>query len=78
MKKYQYILLDLDGTLTDPAQGITNSICHALKHWGMEESDRNKLYRFIGPPLKQFLSTITTFLRHKRRKRWRNTENIFR
>lgn len=53
MKKYQYILLDLDGTLTDPAQGITNSICHALKHWGMEESDRNKLYRFIGPPLKQ-------------------------
>ena len=27
----QYILFDLDGTLTDPALGITNSIMHAIK-----------------------------------------------
>ena len=33
MKKY--ILFDLDGTLTDPALGITNSLMHALKKFGM-------------------------------------------
>ncbi len=48
---YKYILFDLDGTLTDPGLGITNSAAYALKHWGIEETDRNKLYKFIGPPL---------------------------
>ncbi len=42
---------DLDGTLTDPAIGITNSIMYALKSYGIEETDREKLYPFIGPPL---------------------------
>ena len=38
MKK-QYILFDLDGTLTDPAEGITKSVQYALKHFGIEEDD---------------------------------------
>ena len=29
--KYEYVLFDLDGTLTDPALGITNSVMYALK-----------------------------------------------
>ena len=50
MKK-QYILFDLDGTLTDPAEGITKSVQYALKHFGIEEDDLEKLQPFIGPPL---------------------------
>ena len=50
MKK-THILFDLDGTLTDPCMGITNSVMHALAHFGIEVTDRAQLYRFIGPPL---------------------------
>ncbi|MBQ9781267.1 MAG: HAD family hydrolase [Clostridia bacterium] len=46
-----YILFDLDGTLTDPGLGITNSVAHALAHFGITVTDRTQLYRFIGPPL---------------------------
>ena len=45
------IFFDLDGTLTDPAEGITNSVAYALSKFGIEVSDRRELYRFIGPPL---------------------------
>ena len=45
------ILFDLDGTLTDPALGITNSILHALGKMGRDLPPRESLYRFIGPPL---------------------------
>ena len=36
MKRYKYILFDLDGTLTDPEEGITKSIAHGLEKMGME------------------------------------------
>ena len=49
--KYQYCLFDLDGTLTDPGIGITNSVMYALKKYGIEVKDRTELYSFIGPPL---------------------------
>lgn len=51
MKDYQYFLFDLDGTVTDPGEGITNSVMYALQKFGIHERDRRKLYRFIGPPL---------------------------
>lgn len=51
MKNYEYILFGLDGTLTDPAEGITNSVMLALKKIGIKENDRTNLYKFIGPPL---------------------------
>ncbi len=51
MKSYNVILFDLDGTLTDPGLGITNSVMHALKKYGIEVADRSELYKFIGPPL---------------------------
>ncbi len=49
---YDYIFFDLDGTLTDPVIGITNSVMYALKKFNIEVADRRELYRFIGPPLK--------------------------
>ncbi len=45
------ILFDLDGTLTDPGEGITNSVAYALSQFGIEVKDRRQLYPFIGPPL---------------------------
>lgn len=47
----QYLFFDLDGTLTDPALGITNSIIYALKKFNIEVEKREDLYVFIGPPL---------------------------
>lgn len=48
---YQTILFDLDGTLTDPGIGITNSVAYALGKYGITVNDRSELYKFIGPPL---------------------------
>ena len=48
---YTHILFDLDGTLTDPGEGITNSVVYALKKYGITVADRTTLFGFIGPPL---------------------------
>lgn len=48
---FKYILFDLDGTLTDPGTGITNSIMYALEKMSAEPMSREELYKFIGPPL---------------------------
>ncbi len=49
---YSTVLFDLDGTLTDPGEGITNSVAYALGRYGIEVGDKKSLYSFIGPPLK--------------------------
>lgn len=48
---YRYVLFDLDGTLTDPKEGICKSVQYALHHMGIEEPEIDKLEPFIGPPL---------------------------
>ena len=45
------VLFDLDGTLTDPGLGITNSVIYALDKFGISVENRSELYKFIGPPL---------------------------
>ena len=49
MKKYEILLFDLDGTLTDSAPGILNCARHALNI--MNRPEPENMYRFIGPPL---------------------------
>lgn len=51
IRTVQYFFFDLDGTLTDPGIGITNSVMYALRKMGIEPPAREKLYSFIGPPL---------------------------
>lgn len=51
MKQYQTILFDLDGTLTDPAEGIAASFVYALENMHLPVPDKKTLTRFIGPPL---------------------------
>jgi len=48
---YRLFIFDLDGTLTDPKVGITNSIQYALTCLGIKEKDKKYLTKFIGPPL---------------------------
>ena len=48
----KYLLFDLDGTLTDPKEGITKSVRHALKAFDIEEENLDNLCCFIGPPLR--------------------------
>ncbi len=48
---YNTVLFDLDGTLTNPGRGITNSVAYALNKFGIETEDKKELYKFIGPPL---------------------------
>ncbi|MBQ4429094.1 MAG: HAD hydrolase-like protein [Clostridia bacterium] len=59
--KYKYCLFDLDGTLTDPAPGITASVAYALERFGIEVSDRAELNKFIGPPLVYSFKTFFGF-----------------
>ena len=50
---YNTILFDLDGTLTDPAKGITGGVAHALDYFGNKYESRKALEIFIGPPLRE-------------------------
>lgn len=51
MKEYKYYIFDFDGTLVDSSEGIFNCIVYALKEFGIEESNRDILRVFMGPPL---------------------------
>ncbi len=51
ISRAKYILFDLDGTLTDPREGITKCVQYALERFGIQVSDLNDLVCFIGPPL---------------------------
>ena len=59
--KYKYCLFDLDGTLTDPGIGITDSVMYALKKFDIDVKDRSELYPFIGPPLDYSFKTYFGF-----------------
>lgn len=48
-----YLLFDLDGTLTNPKEGITKCVQYALRALGIDEPDLDNLTPFIGPPLRQ-------------------------
>lgn len=65
---FQSILFDLDGTLTDAAPGITNSVKYALSKFGIDETDDNKLRKFLGPPLISSFMEFYGFSKEKAQK----------
>jgi phosphoglycolate phosphatase len=52
------LLFDLDGTLTDPEEGITGCIAHASEALGVPAPNRTFLRRFIGPPLRESFASL--------------------
>ena len=59
--KYNTILFDLDGTLTDPAEGITKSVAFSLDAYGVPYKSLDALRPFIGPPLREQFMKYTGF-----------------
>ena len=51
MKQHCHIFFDLDGTLTDPYEGITQCILYALDELGFAHPSDKYLHSCIGPPL---------------------------
>ena len=62
---FDYLFFDLDGTLTDPALGITNSFIYALKYFGLEIPSYETLCTFIGPPLPDTFKNLLGFSEDK-------------
>lgn len=57
---HDLLLFDLDGTLSDPLEGIGRSINYALTHFGFPEQTMADLAAYIGPPLDESFRIITS------------------
>ncbi len=47
----QLVIFDLDGTLTDSAEGIVACFLHALEHIGVAVPDGDLVAQIVGPPM---------------------------
>ena len=54
----QLVIFDLDGTLTDSADGIVSSFRHALGQIGAAVPDGDLTSRIVGPPMHHTLSAM--------------------
>ena len=51
MSKYDVIAFDLDGTLTDPKEGLCSGFEYCFKKLGLPYASRESLSKYIGPSL---------------------------
>ena len=51
MKKYDYLLFDLDGTLIESAESVRVSLAHAMEALGLPCPDLSDYTKYVGPPL---------------------------
>lgn len=65
--KYSTVLFDLDGTLTDPVQGICGSVRYALQKAGRPVGPIESYHKYIGLPYSARLRFMRT--QHRRRRR---------
>ena len=70
----QYLLFDLDGTLTDPMVGITSSVQYALEKFGIHVRYLKELIRRLQNHFRNFMG----FRKRMRRRQYNITENIMR
>jgi len=57
--KYETLIFDLDGTISDPKVGIFRSINFALEYFSFETVEEHQVDDFIGPPLDLTFSSLT-------------------
>lgn len=53
-----HLIFDLDGTLTDPREGITRCYVHALEQLGLPPPAAHTLERYIGPSIREVLAEL--------------------
>lgn len=73
-----YILMDLDGTITDSEEGIINSLKYTLNAYGISDYDEKLLNQFIGPPLIESCMKIFGFNEIKAREAVEKYREYFR
>lgn len=56
--RYQTLIFDLDGTISDPFVGISRSINYALETLGYEPVDPESVRPLIGPPLTEIFEHL--------------------
>lgn len=57
-KDTEVVLFDLDGTLTDSEEGIINSLKYVFEKYNFTDYNKEKLKRFLGPPLQETFSEV--------------------
>lgn len=73
MRKH-FILFDLDGTLTDPKQGVYRALFYTIEKLGLAEVPEDQLETFLGPPLADSFSRFYGMDKKEAEK----TANVFR
>lgn len=63
-KKYDTVFFDLDGTIIDSGEGVSNSVLYALNKFGINET-KEKALKFIGPPLAESFKEFYGFSEEK-------------
>lgn len=53
IRRFEYVIFDLDGTLLDTREGIINAAVYIMKKYGMPIPTRNVLEGIIGPPIQE-------------------------
>jgi phosphoglycolate phosphatase len=56
---HDLLLFDLDGTISDPLEGVGRSINYAIAHFGYEPLPLSELAKYVGPPLDETFQEIT-------------------
>lgn len=62
---YKYVLFDLDGTITDPKEGIVNALLYMFNKYNMKIENVKDLYKLIGPPLTESFQKYYGFSKEK-------------
>jgi phosphoglycolate phosphatase len=57
--EYRTLIFDLDGTLSDPSEGIVNCVNHGLGACGLSAAEPDDIRRLIGLPLTDMFETLT-------------------
>jgi len=65
MKKYKYLLFDLDGTITDSFDSVANCFIYALSFYGINVTDKSELRPVLGPSLKDSFMKLYGFDEYK-------------
>ncbi len=74
LKNADYLIFDLDGTLSDNSQGIIGGVKYTLGRYGKPIPPEHELRKFIGPPLSQSFENYCGFSHDEAK----NAVNVYR